>query len=111
MALERQEPSVETAVYTVDRDSRWAGKGYLQCSIEPKIPTVYLEDREPPSCAECGALARKICSNCLNLYCADHAGNKTLCRRCLNSSRVGLVILGIMGLAVAGLAVMWYLAR
>ncbi len=86
-------PALETAVYTVDRASRWAGRGYLQCTIEPGMPTVYLDDRGPPACGVCGGLARKICSHCLSLFCPEHAGTATLCQSCVRSSRMGIFIL------------------
>ncbi len=61
------------------------------------------DDYEPPACSICGGLARLVCRNCRELYCADHAGAAAeLCARCARSSRLGIwvmvISLGLVGL-------------
>jgi hypothetical protein len=91
----------DTAIYTSDKDSRYAGKGYLQCFTKPGMQTIYIDDPGPPACHLCESLAKAICSNCQQLFCAQHRGTKNLCQSCARSSRLGLWILFGMLLAVA----------
>src|ERR1700677_1220538 len=37
------------------------------------------EDFEPPSCHVCHGLARRVCTNCRQHYCGEHAGAADLC--------------------------------
>lgn len=83
----------ETAIYTTEKASRYSGKSYLQCYTKPGIRTVYVDDPGPPACHQCGGLARQICNNCHQLFCADHQGGKELCQTCASSSNLGIVIL------------------
>jgi hypothetical protein len=101
----RPEPT-ETAIYTTDKDSQYAGKGYLQCYTDTYtgMVSIYVDDPEPPSCHECGKLARHICRNCHQVYCQDHRGGADLCRSCARSSLVGLWVAGA-ALLVLGLLV------
>jgi hypothetical protein len=94
-----------TAVVSGDRNPRPAGRGYLQC-VSRGRPTVHVEDAGPPACYRCRALARRVCHNCLGLFCPEHAGGRGLCDACARSSRLGLFIL--LGLALAlGLLFLW----
>jgi hypothetical protein len=97
-----------TGVVSGDRDPRPSGKGYLQCPTTER-PTIHLEDPGPPACRLCGALARKVCRNCHGLFCPEH-GKGELCLDCLRSSRLGLIILGVMFALVAGPALFFWLA-
>jgi hypothetical protein len=97
--------NLNTAVVSGDKNPRPAGKGYLQCTTTGR-PTVHLEDAGPPACHRCGALARRVCRNCQNLYCQDHAGGADVCDVCARSARLGLYIL--LGVALAfGLLLLW----
>jgi hypothetical protein len=95
-AVQQPKPPLEQAVYTLERDSRWGGKGYLQCYVEPSRPTIHIDDPGPPACYECGALTRRLCAHCHALFCPEHAGGKELCLNCLRSSRLGMAVLAIM---------------
>jgi hypothetical protein len=61
------------------------------------------EDFDPPACHLCHALARRVCRNCQNLYCPEHAGAAELCSRCAHSSLLGLFVLGGVLLLLLGL--------
>jgi hypothetical protein len=52
------------------------------------------EDFEPSACYICKGLARRVCRNCHEVYCPDHAGAAELCESCTRSSLLGLFILG-----------------
>jgi hypothetical protein len=55
------------------------------------------EDPGPPSCYRCGGLAKRICRNCENLYCGEHAGRSDLCDSCARSSWMALwIMLGVL---------------
>jgi hypothetical protein len=56
------------------------------------MPTIYLDDDGPPSCHVCDGLARLICENCHNLYCAEHAGRRGWCAECTRSGRTGMLL-------------------
>jgi hypothetical protein len=62
------------------------------------------EDPGPPSCYRCGGLARRVCRNCENLYCPEHAGRGDLCDSCTRSSRMALWILIGVGLSLLAIA-------
>ena len=66
------------------------------------------EDFEPPACYICKALARRICRNCRELYCNEHAGAAELCETCARSSLLGLFILGGVLLILSVLIVLGY---
>lgn len=95
------------AIFTLDRQSHWSGKGYLQCLGPSALPTVYVDDPGPPACHECGGLAKKVCSNCHTLFCGDHAGTAVLCRSCLRSSRLGMAVLATV-IVLLGLLMLLY---
>ena len=59
------------------------------------------EDFEPPSCHICQGLARRVCRNCQQHYCAEHAGPSYLCQTCGRSSLLGIWCL-LGGLAIMG---------
>lgn len=86
--------------------------GFLQCVSKPRMKTVYVDDDGPPECYECGGLARKICQNCQNLYCLEHAGKGEWCASCAktaqSSLRLGLLVLLAMGAAMVVLN-LWHL--
>jgi len=88
------EVPADTAIYTTDRDSRYSGKGYLQCYTRSELVSIYVDDPGPPSCHACGGLARHICRNCQQLFCQQHRGGDELCRACARSSLVGLWVAG-----------------
>ena len=97
--------NLRTAVVSGDKHPRPAGKGYLQC-VATGRPTVHVEDPGPPACYRCGALARRVCRNCLALFCPQHAGGADVCDVCARSARLGLVVL--LGLAlVFGALLLW----
>src|SRR5438874_12453087 len=55
------------------------------------------EDPGPPSCYRCDGLAHRVCRNCENLYCPEHAGPADLCDQCGRSARVAMwITLGIL---------------
>ena len=72
----------ETSVYTTDSEPRYAGKGYLQDAPRSRMATIYIDDPDPPECNECGRLAKQLCKNCQQLYCAEHEGGNELCAYC-----------------------------
>lgn len=96
----------DTTIYTTDKDSRHAGKGYLQCYTRPAMETIHIDDPEPPSCLVCRRLARHICSNCHQLFCERHRGGGDLCRRCNRSALLGLWILAAVLLLVVVLVIL-----
>jgi hypothetical protein len=104
-AAEPGRAGTSTAFVAGDREPRPSGKGYLQCTTVGR-PTTYLEDRQPPACYRCRALARRVCHNCQALFCPQHAGGPELCDLCARSSRLGLfVLLGTIG--ALGLFLLW----
>ena len=65
-------------------------------------PKVEDDDPGPPSCYRCGGLANRLCRNCENLYCPEHAGRGDLCDSCTRSSRLAMwVMLGVLLVIVA----------
>jgi hypothetical protein len=48
----------------------------------------------PPACYECQGIARRVCANCQQRYCPEHAGKNGVCAECHQSSYVGIAILG-----------------
>jgi hypothetical protein len=47
-------------------------------------------------------LANRLCRNCENLYCPEHAGRGDLCDSCTRSSRLAMwVMLGVLLVIVA----------
>lgn len=87
------------------------GRAYLQCPPRPQMQTIYLDDDDPPECYRCQALARKVCNNCLKLYCREHGGAPGWCDECTASARVGNWITAGMLALVLALAVLIYLFR
>jgi hypothetical protein len=84
------------------------GQAYLQCPPKPRMETIYIDDDGPPECYRCQGLARRVCQNCLNLYCPEHAGTKEWCDQCAKSARIGTwLAVGIFALIV-GLTVLFY---
>jgi hypothetical protein len=81
------------------------GKGYLQSPSKPRMETIYIDDDGPPECYRCQALARKICQNCHQLVCAEHAVKGDWCDQCAQSARLSTwMTLGILlGLTVLAL--------
>lgn len=69
------------------------------------------EDFEPPACHECKALARRVCSNCGNRYCPEHAGKNGWCAACVRSARLGNLYLTFVFSLVGILAILswWHL--
>ena len=55
----------------------------------------------PPACYQCQGIARRVCTNCQQRFCPEHAGRNGLCAECHQSSYLGIVILGAIGLAFA----------
>ncbi len=51
------------------------------------------EGYTPPACYQCQGIARRVCSNCHELYCPDHAGKNGLCAQCSQSSLLGVAVL------------------
>jgi hypothetical protein len=98
------------AVYSRDAEPTVGlGKGYLQSPSKPRMETIYIDDDGPPSCYRCQGLAKKICQNCHQLYCLEHAGSADWCDQCAKSSRVGTwLTLGIL-VAAAALTVVFFL--
>jgi hypothetical protein len=94
-AARQDRGSSSTAIVSGDREPRFSGKGYLQEDV-PARPTVHVEDAGPPACYRCGGLARRLCQNCHNLFCPEHAGGSELCDHCARSSRLGLLVVGGM---------------
>jgi hypothetical protein len=85
------------------------GKAFLQCPPRPQMETIYLDDDGPPECYRCPALARKVCQNCHNLFCLDHAGKGDWCDRCTRAAKVGnWLTVAIVGV-VAVLSLAYYL--
>jgi hypothetical protein len=84
------------------------GKAFLQCPPKPRMETIYLDDDGPPECYQCQGLARRVCQNCHNLYCAEH-GTAQWCDQCARAARVGTwLTVGIVAVLV-GLTVLFYL--
>jgi hypothetical protein len=84
------------------------GKAYLQCPPKPRMETIYLDDDGPPECYRCQALARRVCQNCLNLYCPEHAGTKEWCDQCAKAARVGTWLTAGVVTLIVGLTVLFY---
>ncbi len=101
MAVNPEQEPIETNVYTTDKTSR-PTKGYLPCYTKPRIPTVYLDDPEPPGCYQCGELAEHTCRNCRNTYCPEHQGVAELCKSCTDSSNFGLLLFFSMLTLIGG---------
>jgi hypothetical protein len=103
-------PSCAGAVYSQDADPTVGhGKGYLQSPAKPRMETIYIDNDGPPSCYRCQALARKICQNCHQLYCPEHAGSADWCDQCAKSARAGTWwTLGILA-GIAALAVLFFI--
>ena len=97
------------AVFAPQESSHGDGKAYLQCPPKPEIPTIYLDDDGPPECYRCQALARKVCQNCHNLFCREHAGKNGWCDQCTESARVGTWLATAIVGTLVGLALLCYL--
>jgi hypothetical protein len=102
-------PECAAAVYAQDADpTAGYGKGYLQSPAKPRMETIYVDDDGPPSCYRCQGLARKICQNCHQLYCPEHAGKGEWCDQCAKAARTGTwMMLGIVA-AVVALALLFF---
>lgn len=61
------------------------------------------EEYDPPACYQCKGLARRICRNCRNVYCPEHAGKGGLSLACENSARLGAVIFMAVALSIVAL--------
>jgi hypothetical protein len=81
--------------------------GYLQCPPRPEMPTIYLDDDGPPECYQCQGLARKVCQNCHNLYCLEHAGQEGWCAKCSQAARIGYWIIIAIGAWVSVVMAIW----
>jgi hypothetical protein len=92
-----------------DASSERPGRAYLQCPPKPGMPTIYLDDDGPPECYRCQALARKVCQNCHNLYCREHAGKGEWCDQCTRGARFANWLTGAMVVTVVGSALLFYL--
>lgn len=103
-------PTCASAVYSRQADPTVGhGKGYLQVPVTPRMKTIYIDDDGPPSCYRCEGLAKKICQNCHQLYCLEHAGSPEWCDECAKTARFGTwLVLGILG-GVALLTVAFFL--
>jgi hypothetical protein len=98
------------AVFCRETESGKGGKAYLQCPPKPAIPTIYLDDDGPPECYACQGLAHKVCHNCHNLFCREHAGSGDWCGQCTRAARVGTwLTLGMVGV-LAGLSLLFFFA-
>ena len=75
---------------------------------------VAAEEYVPPSCHQCGGLARTQCVGCGRRYCAAHLGKAGRCAECQRSSTAGMVIgfvvIGALGLIFAS-ALLWNWVR
>lgn len=100
---------LETRLFTYGR-AYPSSRGYLQCETRKTIPTVYIDDDEPPSCRVCGRLARTVCYHCRDVYCPQHRSESGLCPSCVGSSRIGLIILAAIGAIALALAALHWLA-
>jgi hypothetical protein len=102
-------PSCTGAVYSRTADPTVGlGKGYLQSPAKPRMETIHIDDDGPPSCYRCQGLARKICENCHQLYCLEHAGSGAWCDQCAQSARRGTwLVLGILA-GIAALTVLFF---
>ena len=83
-------------------------KGYLQCPPKPEMETIYIDDDGPPECYQCQGLARKICHNCHNLFCKEHAGQGDWCDRCTHSARVGTWVTAGVVAVIGGLSLVFF---
>lgn len=101
-----REIDANTAIYTTERDSRYAGKGYLQCYTKTEMASIYIDDPGPPECYQCQSLAKFVCQNCQQLYCPAHRGGANLCRHCSRSSWLGLWVALTM-MALLGLCLLF----
>ena len=68
------------------------------------------EEYSPPACYQCRGIARNVCINCGDRYCAEHAGVAGICAACGQSSQLGLFILFAVA-AVFGVMVMLNFTR
>jgi hypothetical protein len=59
------------------------------------------EEYHPPACYQCQGIARQVCPNCQQRFCAEHAGKNGMCAQCHQSSFLGVVVLGTVGVAFA----------
>ena len=85
------------------------GKAFLQCPPKPRMETIYIDDDGPPECYRCQSLARRVCQNCLNLYCQQHAGTAEWCDQCAKAARFGTwLAVGMVGATVV-LTAMFYI--
>src|SRR5437667_3683628 len=85
------------------------GKAYLQCPPKPRMETIYIDDDGPPECYRCQAMARRVCQNCHNLFCREHAGKDDWCDLCAKSARLGNwlatgIVAAVLGVALLFLA-------
>jgi hypothetical protein len=86
-----------TGILVLHGAPRAGARAFLQCVSKPRMPTVHLDDEGPPSCHQCGGLARRICENCQELYCPEHAGPRGWCESCTRAARSGLwMCLGVL---------------
>ena len=69
------------------------------------------EGYSPPACYECGGIAQRVCLNCRDRFCPDHAGGNGLCARCNQSSYLGIVVLAVVALIFGALMLVGMLQR
>jgi hypothetical protein len=100
-------PVCSEAVFTTDLPGSH-GQAYLQCEPKPRMQTIYLDDDGPPECYRCGAIARRVCQNCHNLYCREHAGTDQWCDQCARAARVGTWLTAGIVAVIVVLAVLFY---
>ncbi len=61
------------------------------------------EGYTPPACRDCGGIAHRVCPNCRQRFCPEHAGHNGLCARCNESSYLGIVVLAGVALILGAL--------
>jgi hypothetical protein len=69
------------------------------------------EDYAPPACYKCQGIARRVCPNCQQRFCPDHAGKGGMCAQCTASSLLGVAILGGVALILGVLMLYGFLQR
>lgn len=65
----------------------------------------------PPACYQCQGIARRVCPNCLERFCAEHAGKNGMCAQCTESSFLGIVILAGVALFLGALMLFEFFQR
>ena len=57
----------------------------------------------PPACYHCQGIARRVCPNCQQCFCPEHAGKNGMCAQCSQSSFLGVVVLAVVVLILGAL--------